>query len=301
MQLRSGRRLVTPPQQGGARPGRPRRRTTDDGGDGVDRISGLPDELLLDVLARLGCVREAARTSVLARGWRRLWTHLPGNLSFHVADPADPANGARVLFHRNHRDVFISVGTKIAAPSLTSVLRVAAQIEPAGLQVMMLRDGVSGVPFELPCFERAAWIEMSIYNQLSFTLPLAGVFASLDYLNLWFCTADVGDLLARCPRLRRLELFGSWRVNTLAVHSSSLEELMLGIHETPGDRTLRHVDIVTPMLRKFERQWCGPEEFTMSYNMPVVEEISIPDCGPSSPVGLGQKWRLDSLTFFLFF
>ncbi|CAL5086698.1 unnamed protein product [Urochloa decumbens] len=289
MQLRSGRHLVTPQQGGARRRGRPRRRITDDG-DGVDRISGLPDELLLDVLALLGCVLEAARTSVLARGWRRLWTRLPGNLNFSVADPADPVNGARAKFHRNDRGLFISVGAKIPAPSLTSVLRVAAQIEPAGLQLMMLiRDG-------LPCFERAAWIEMSIYDQLNFTLPPAGVFASLEYLNLWICTADVAGLLARCPRLRHLKLFGSWRVNTLAIHSASLEELMLGILEKGDYRTLRHVDIVTPVLKKFERQWCGPEEFTISYSMPVVEEISILHYGPSSPVGLGQKWRLESLT-----
>ncbi|XP_021317442.1 F-box/FBD/LRR-repeat protein At2g04230 isoform X4 [Sorghum bicolor] len=44
---------------------------------GEDRISGLPDELLHDILVRLRCARAAARTSVLSRRWRHVWAHLP--------------------------------------------------------------------------------------------------------------------------------------------------------------------------------------------------------------------------------
>ncbi|TVT96876.1 hypothetical protein EJB05_57891, partial [Eragrostis curvula] len=77
MQLRSGRRLVSPPPapRGDLRRVRPRR-IQEDGDAGEDRISSLPDELLLDVLRRLGCAREAARTSVLSHRWSVLWTEL---------------------------------------------------------------------------------------------------------------------------------------------------------------------------------------------------------------------------------
>ncbi|GJN11453.1 hypothetical protein PR202_ga29648 [Eleusine coracana subsp. coracana] len=44
---------------------------------GEDHISGLPDDLLHLILLRLGSTRVAARTSVLSRRWRRVWTHLP--------------------------------------------------------------------------------------------------------------------------------------------------------------------------------------------------------------------------------
>ena len=43
---------------------------------GRDRISALPDEMLLLVLVRLRSVRAAAQTSVLSRRWRGLWTGL---------------------------------------------------------------------------------------------------------------------------------------------------------------------------------------------------------------------------------
>ena len=46
-------------------------------GGGADLISALPKDLLLQVLRRLGCARAAARTSLVSRPWRGLWTRLP--------------------------------------------------------------------------------------------------------------------------------------------------------------------------------------------------------------------------------
>ncbi|KAL6639245.1 hypothetical protein ACP70R_022975 [Stipagrostis hirtigluma subsp. patula] len=40
--------------------------------DGADLISALPDDMLLEVLARLRCARAAAHTSLLSRRWRGL-------------------------------------------------------------------------------------------------------------------------------------------------------------------------------------------------------------------------------------
>jgi len=82
MRLRSGRRLVSP-VAAPSRAGRcVRRRRSPDGGngDGVgeDRLSSLPLDLQLEVLARLRCARGAARTSALSvsRPWRGVWTQL---------------------------------------------------------------------------------------------------------------------------------------------------------------------------------------------------------------------------------
>jgi hypothetical protein len=45
--------------------------------EGPDLISALPDDLLLQILGRLGSVRAAAPAICVSRRWRDLWTRLP--------------------------------------------------------------------------------------------------------------------------------------------------------------------------------------------------------------------------------
>jgi hypothetical protein len=44
--------------------------------DGVDRISGLPDEILRNVVSRLAA-QDAVRTGALASRWRGIWRTVP--------------------------------------------------------------------------------------------------------------------------------------------------------------------------------------------------------------------------------
>lgn len=61
---------------------------------GDDRISALPDDMLVQVLLRLRCTRAAARTGVLSRRWRGLWPRLPG-LTFRYIPAGKDQIGAR--------------------------------------------------------------------------------------------------------------------------------------------------------------------------------------------------------------
>jgi hypothetical protein len=44
---------------------------------GLDRISGLSEDLLVTILAALHSTAPAARTSVLSSRWRHVWTKVP--------------------------------------------------------------------------------------------------------------------------------------------------------------------------------------------------------------------------------
>ncbi|CAN6168064.1 unnamed protein product [Urochloa humidicola] len=124
----SRRRVAGPCVPGGA------------GGGGVDRISGLLDDLLLHVLARLRCARAAAHASLLSRRWRGLWKHLP-ELTFREISPgALDAALAQVARHTELSSLSLSLldidvppDHRLSPAAVSSLLRAAARLAPAEL------------------------------------------------------------------------------------------------------------------------------------------------------------------------
>jgi hypothetical protein len=130
MELRSGRRLCS---------------TVRTPGHGLlDRISALPDDLLLVILARLRCVATAARTAVLSRRWRNLWTLLStvvfrdvkySSLEPALARLASPTvslidiHVPEAWRHISPREHALRIGVYL----VTSLLCAAARLEPEQL------------------------------------------------------------------------------------------------------------------------------------------------------------------------
>jgi hypothetical protein len=269
MLLRSGRRLR--PWQGPAR-----RR----GRGGEDRLSALPDAVLLLVLARLGSTAEVARTSGVARRWRPLWTELDV-LVFRRVDPDTLAGLLARARHPNLRRLEIQISRldlPLPAWQMSSLLRAAEEHNPEELVFNVASRDYLGVPFQLPCFARATSINLRIWNR-SFALPPAGSFARLERLALSLCCVDPGEFLPRCPRLRVLRMDCFWTQHAVDVHSASLQELVLNDMPQPdaaGDTTPRRVNIAAPMLREFNLQTFGDVEMMASFSAPapMVETLS---------------------------
>ncbi|KAL6639335.1 hypothetical protein ACP70R_023065 [Stipagrostis hirtigluma subsp. patula] len=293
LRLRRGRKPTTR---------RPRRRRAP---GGVDRIGALPDDLLLEVLVRLRCARAAAHATLLARRWRGLWAGLP-ELAFHgvAPDPLDAALAAastRASAPLSLLSIAVPYHhSPVSTTRLSSWLRAAAALAPARLvisnAIMQASRGVAVV--ELPRFDRTTSISLEV-SGARFTLPPAGDLPALESLSLDRCHIDLSDLLPRCPRLRKLRIYG-WELNSITVRSPSLEEL--DVEASYAMRGPMHlVHIVTPVLKKLRFfAHLGPMTglggaTSLTCTAPMVEELHW-WCTVNSKSARFGVWWLRNLT-----
>lgn len=274
MKLRSGRLLPPPlaPPQGGTRS--PACCCPE------DRLSGLPDDLLILVLVRLQCAREAARKSVLSRRWAGLWKQLP-ELTFNGVD-GDSVKAALACVTRPALELLdIRLKTAVAFEDVTSLLGAAEPLAPDKL-IVTLEKSID--PFEalekfinpleaheLHCLSRTTSLQITAQD-LYIAPPLLGEFTSLKSLFLHSCRIDLGALLPLCPCLSILRISDYWGTDAITVHSSSLEELCMDITSC-NLRDVSCIDIVAPVLKKVEVEAGQANMLRVSFLAPVVEEL----------------------------
>ncbi|KAI4996606.1 hypothetical protein ZWY2020_051526 [Hordeum vulgare] len=234
------------------------------------RISSLPDHLLHLVLQRLRCARAAARTSILSRRWRSVYSCFPEvvvDVTLH--DVPLRSLEAALLRAAGPRVRLLDIrvpGNRVrfvAATTVSSVLRAAAALAPVELRLSLTQcvdwtktQGPSVV--ELPRFLRATSIQLhGLLLDLSFA-DCAG-FPLLERLSLSGCDLDLAALIPCCPRLQALT------VDDFTVHSASLHQLLVKrmkkalktgrLH--PRDVAHRFIRWPKlPMLAGGERRWC---------------------------------------------
>ncbi|CAN6175425.1 unnamed protein product [Urochloa humidicola] len=262
-------------------------------GEEEDRLGALPDDLLLDVLARLRCARAVARAGLVARRGRGLWTRLRA-LVFHTT-PLDPllAALARIAGPVGSLDISVPVSehscqARPARTRISSLLHATAALAPAKLSLCVWSVFAA---VELLLFDRATYIELRARDG-RFTLPAAGDFPVLETLSLDCRHIDFVDLFPRCPRLRSLWICDREQ-GSVTVHSDSLEEL-----DVHAFVTLQRIDIVAPGLKKLRldaNAGIGMIGFSLSFSAPALEEFTWKCSCHSSTDRFGVPWCLDSL------
>ncbi|KAM0889245.1 hypothetical protein ACQ4PT_027815 [Festuca glaucescens] len=202
MELRSGRRLrrSRPAQPHGARCQRRRGPEAQ-----ADRISALPDEMLLLVLARIGCIRASVQTSLLSRRWHGLWTGLT-DLAFRRLEPTTIEAVLARFAHSSAVSLYevplpFGHDGHDAAAQATSLLCSAARLSPGKLVFTLPDRHIYVAKIELPSFPSTASIDLDTKN-FPVELPASGEFAALESLFLSGRIVGLGDMLNRCPRLR---------------------------------------------------------------------------------------------------
>jgi hypothetical protein len=281
------------------------------GAGSEDRLSALPDDILVLIVRYLG-TRAATRTSVLSHRWRRVWALLP---ALHFGYAEDPRQIGPALEAHEAALLVLSVLTRDADPdSVSAWLPVAARrlsgsllfhnTEPErNAQEGDDEEAAQRGAFELPCLERATEVLLHL-DFLGLAVPPAGVFARLT--ELWldrvrlYGPGDLGDAVSwpRCPCLQKLTVRDARGLDNLAIHSDSLRQVVLT--DLQG---LRQLNIVAPALEELQVAHC----FFYSRSQPVAS-ITAPQLAtlawmepydPSS-VHLGEMKLLRLLRPFFF-
>ncbi|CAN6205687.1 unnamed protein product [Urochloa humidicola] len=223
---------------------------------GTDRISGLSDDLLHTILLRLGCTKAAARTSVLSRRWRGVWTRLP---DFYlcslrpvlpascvtIVDGALAACAAPILRRLVIRADDVNLPLEgVTAAHAAPWLRFASG-RVAGELFLWLPIDVHGMrtqeqDLDLPVCAATRSIQIRLRSnfRLRPPVPAGGAFAALTCLGIYNGVMDGGEMgslvsSSPCPCLEDLSLTVRLASNfDVTICSDSLKRLSFRAENT---------------------------------------------------------------------
>ncbi|XP_020157890.1 uncharacterized protein [Aegilops tauschii subsp. strangulata] len=148
------------------------------------------------------------------------------------------------------------------------------------------------IPIEVPVFHRATSIKLDVHN-LYLTPPAHGLeFPVLERLSVAGFRFDMDELVQRCPHLRVLEVGSGGGLYKIKVHSPTIEELVVDY-----ECWVNGIDIMAPVLKKFELRTSMGLDFSVSFYAPMVENLWWDVSCPKLNVGI-DVWRLRDLTLW---
>ncbi|CAN6170632.1 unnamed protein product [Urochloa humidicola] len=300
---------------------------------GEDRLSALPDDVLVQILGPLR-TPDAVRSSLVSRRWRRVWSLLPElRLPFLPAEPSrfrDALNGHQVRLR--YLKVWDFAGAAGADPESLAIWLPAAasrvsgqftlvihEIPPVPAPVVEEDDASTddetlaaaaqghgdGFVVDLPCFEDATGIWLRLGHIGLAIPPAASVFARLASLRLeciWFQEPDeLGDAIAsRCPCLQHFKLSRIQGLDTLTVHSQTLVKIELEELHGVWELTVDAPELKELSLRVV--RYCNLDDPVAIIWAPRLESLEWKySAGDTASVDFGEMPHLRSLGTLAFF
>ncbi|TVU41456.1 hypothetical protein EJB05_14975, partial [Eragrostis curvula] len=290
---------------------------------GEDRLSALPDDILVLILLRLG-TSAAGQTSVLSRRWRVVWALLPELIFPHAREPnriRDALEAHQAALRRLSVEIQSASPDSVAAWLLVAARRLAGRlkfrnlvpqgndaVEDEDTDEVEVKEDEEGCEqrgsFELPCFESATAVSLDL-GFLGLSVPAAGVCSRLTKLSLSRARFDgpceLGDAISspRCPFLTKLSVRDSEGLTILTINSRSLLRVNLR-----GLRGLRRLAIEAPVLARLTVShsfFFGHDQPVASISAPQLEWLLWLDSYEPSSMHLDKMERIERLAPFLFF
>ncbi|KAL6605829.1 hypothetical protein ACP70R_041482 [Stipagrostis hirtigluma subsp. patula] len=206
-------------------------------GDGVDRISSLPDAVLGEIISLLPTA-EAARTRALASRWRHLWLSAPLNLD-HSSLPSDEQVQAGIISqilgahpgparrlsvppaHLYHRPA--AVDAWLRYPALDNL----QELEFIGGEIPCVW---SMLPLPAPVFRFSATLRVATFCKCNLESVENLHFPQLRQLGLEFSRVSdtsLHSIIAGCPILECLLIDTTYGFDCLRVNSPSLRSICM--------------------------------------------------------------------------
>ncbi|XP_065618071.1 putative F-box protein At1g49610 isoform X1 [Quercus suber] len=237
-----------------------------------DRISALPDSILLSILCFLP-INGAIKTGVLSKRWASLWTFLPSlsfdSGSFEYLDDFTSAVDNTLLLHRAHKLTNFDIQFEydydtVLNPRLDLWVRVAtnARVEKLSLHLWS-PDCLDLDRYQLPqhlyANEYVSEFNFSCCKILPNGLPH---WSSLKRLCIGYSALSedvIRKVLMGGPRLESLELLQFWGLYRLDIVSESLRKLVVDSyvqHMFESEERKLELEIVAPKIECLEILGC---------------------------------------------
>ncbi|XP_020880554.1 F-box protein At4g22280-like [Arabidopsis lyrata subsp. lyrata] len=262
----------------------------------MDRINGLPDEIVCCILSCLP-IKEAALTSVLSKRWRNLFALSPNlHLDYHgvgtgqsFVDFVDRVLDVSGNFPR--RKISIKCPKSIDSAHVIRWMNNVLKHDVLDLDI----DIISGILMPREVFACKTIVELKLASGFEANIPDDAFLPSLKTLSLdsiWLYSGHddcaLGKLLSACPVLEELTILGpNWQNRQCCFTVSSLTLKRLTIKCT-GRIASWDLTFDTPNLAYLEYSDLVPREYPIM-NLESLVEAKI-DLG--SPSGYSNPLNL---------